>query len=147
MIVALTCVERHGNDPRRTNRGVAGIMKSEYDRATLVPAQGEPSSKEATAERIERADDPITLAEACNLFPRAHLTVSTLRAERDRGRLNIFRLGRRDYTTEADMRAMVKSSKDESSRVYASTTKVDTGEQARSAAALSQITSALKRSA
>ena len=107
-------------------------MKSEYDRATLVPAQG------ATAERIERADDPITLAEACNLFPRAHLTVSTLRAERDRGRLNIFRLGRRDYTTEADMRAMVKSSKDESSRrVYASTTKADTGEQARSAAALS----------
>ena len=139
---------RHGNDPRRTNRGVAGIMKSEYDRATLVPAQGEPSSKEATAERIERADDPITLAEACKLFPRAHLTVSTLRAERDRGRLNIFRLGRRDYTTEADMRAMVKSSKDESSRrVYASTTKADTGEQARSAAALSQITSALKRSA
>ena len=148
MIVALTCVERHGNDPHRTNRGVAGIMKSEYDRATLVPAQGEPSSKAATAERIERADDPITLAEACNLFPRAHLTVSTLRAERDRGRLNIFRLGRRDYTTEADMRAMVKSSKDESSRrVYASTTKADTGEQARSAAALSQITSALKRSA
>ena len=29
------------------------------------------------------ADDPITLAEACKLFPRAHLTVSTLRAERD----------------------------------------------------------------
>jgi hypothetical protein len=94
------------------------------------------------------ADDPITLKEACKLFPRAHLTPSTLRAERDRRRLKVFRLGRRDYTTEADMRAMVKSSKDESSRrVYASTTNADNGEQARSAAAaLSQITSALKRS-
>jgi hypothetical protein len=123
---------------------------SEYDRATLVPAQGElrAVSKAVTVERIERADDPITLAEACKLFPRAQLTVSTLRAERDRGRLKIFRLGRRDYTTEADIRAMVKSSKDECSRrVYASTTNGDNGEQARSAAALNQITSALKRSA
>jgi hypothetical protein len=94
------------------------------------------------------ADDPITLAEACKLFPQAHLTVSTLRAERDRGRLNIFRLGRRDCTTEADMRAMVKSSKDESSRrVSTPTTNADNGQQVRSAAALSQITSALKRSA
>src|SRR5262249_31175376 len=90
------------------------------------------------------ADDPITL----NLFPRAHLTPSTLRAERDRGRLNIFKLGRRDYTTEADMRAMVKSSKESSRRrVSTSTTNADNGEQARSAAALSQITSVLKRSA
>lgn len=91
-------------------------------------------------------DDPITLAEACKLFPRAHLTASTLRAERDRGRLNIFRLGRRDYTTEADMREMVKSSKDESSR-RVSTTNANNGEQARSIAALTQITSALKGSA
>jgi len=94
------------------------------------------------------ADDPITLKEACNLFPRAHLTPSALRAERDRGRLNIFRLGRRHYTTEADMRAMVKSSKESSRRrVSTSTTNADNGEQARSAAALSQITSVLKRSA
>jgi hypothetical protein len=90
-------------------------------------------------------DDTITLAEACKLFPRAHFTVSTLRAEHDRGRLRIFRLGRRDYTTESDMRAMVRSSRDESSTCVA--TNADNGEQARSAAALNQITSALKRSA
>jgi len=116
----------------------------DHDVATLVPAQAP-----VTAGRIERADDPITLDEACKLFPRAHLTPSALRAERDRGRLNIFRLGRRHYTTEADMRAMVKLSKDESSRrVSSSTANADSGEQARSAAAaLSQITSALKRSA
>jgi hypothetical protein len=29
-------------------------------------------------------DDPITLREACTLFPQAHLTVSTLRAENRR---------------------------------------------------------------
>lgn len=111
---------------------VTQTLKSDHDQATLVPDD----------------DDPITLAEACKLFPLAHLTVSTLRAERDRGRLKIFRLGRRDYTTEADMRVMVRSSKDESSRrLYASTTNADNGEQARSAAALSQITSALKRPA
>ena len=110
----------------------------EFGRATLVPAQDQ------GAANTPSADDPITLAEACKLFPRAHFTPSTLRAERDRKRLNIFRLGRRDYTTEADMRAMVRSSRDASSpRVYTA----DNGEQARSAAALSQITSALKRSA
>jgi hypothetical protein len=41
-------------------------------------------------------DEPIPLADACQLFPRARLTVSTLRAEADRGRLEIFRLGKRD---------------------------------------------------
>jgi hypothetical protein len=106
-------------------------------------------TESVTVDPLERADDPITLAEACKLFPRASLTVSTLRAEADRRRLNIFRLGRRDYTTEADMRAMVKSSKDESSRCVhtSTTTNADNREQARSAAALSQITLALKRSA
>jgi hypothetical protein len=53
-------------------------------------------------------DDPITLADACNLFPRAKLTVSALRAESERERLEIFRLGRRDYTTLRSMREMVR---------------------------------------
>ena len=52
-------------------------------------------------------ESPITLAEACKLYPRARLTVSTLRAERDKGRLSIFRIGRRDYTTPRAMRDMV----------------------------------------
>src|SRR5215469_7252851 len=58
----------------------------------------------------EKLDDeePITLAEACQIFPRAKLTPSTLRAEATRGRLGIFRLGKRDYTTPGAMRAMVQ---------------------------------------
>ncbi len=62
------------------------------------------------------ADDPITLVEACKLFPMARLTVSALRAEHSRGRLNIFRLGRRDYTTEAEMREMVRRCQTEDRR-------------------------------
>ena len=53
-------------------------------------------------------DDPITLAEACRLFPTARLTVFTLRAEGGRGNLSIFRLGKRDYTTVRSMREMVR---------------------------------------
>src|SRR5262245_28972918 len=52
-------------------------------------------------------DRPVTLAEACRLFGDT-FTPHTLRAEAARGRLNIFRLGRRDYTTLADLREMVR---------------------------------------
>jgi hypothetical protein len=58
-------------------------------------------------------EDPIPLAEAYKLFPQARLTVSTLRAEAARGRLDIFRVGKRDYTTPAAMRAMVRRCRDE----------------------------------
>ena len=61
-------------------------------------------------------DEPITLAEACNLYPRSRLTVSTLRAEAARGRLTIFRMGKRDYTTIAFMRDMVRRCQDEDYR-------------------------------
>ena len=37
-------------------------------------------------------EEPITLVEACKLYPRSRLTVSTLRAEAARRRLEIFRL-------------------------------------------------------
>ena len=53
-------------------------------------------------------DEPITLKEACLLFPRSKLTVCTLRAEAARGRLDIFRLGKRDCTTPKAMREMVE---------------------------------------
>jgi len=52
-------------------------------------------------------DDPITLADACGLYPNAKLTVSTLKAEAGRGRLNTYKIGRRLYTTIADIRGMV----------------------------------------
>jgi hypothetical protein len=97
----------------RQKRGWKTTMRkicSVGEAAPLVPAQNQ------HAANTPSADDPITLAEACKLFPKARLTVSTLRAEHKRGRLEIFRLGRRDYTTESDMRAMVQSSKEKSRR-------------------------------
>jgi len=48
--------------------------------------------------------DPITLKDAASHFK---LTVGTLRAEAGRGRLTIYRIGNRDYTTPADVREMV----------------------------------------
>jgi hypothetical protein len=73
------------------------------------PTPRQPSdSDEVTGERLARDDEPISLADACKLFPRARLTVSTLRAEADRGRLEIFRLGKRDYTTPRAMKEMVR---------------------------------------
>lgn len=65
----------------------------------------------STPER-EKDTEPMPLAEACELYPRAKLTVSTLRAEAGRGRLDIFRLGKRDYTTAAAMREMIRRCQD-----------------------------------
>ena len=61
-------------------------------------------------------DEPITLAEACKLFPHAKLTLSTLRAENERGNLDIFRLGKRDYTTPGSMREMVRLCREKNRR-------------------------------
>jgi hypothetical protein len=65
-------------------------------------------------------DAPITLEAACKLWPEAKLTVSTLRAEAARNRLDIFRIGRRDYTTAQAMREMVRKCQEEG-RLRAST--------------------------
>lgn len=50
-------------------------------------------------------DDTITLKDAASHFG---YTVSTLRAEADRGRLTIYKIGKRFYTTPADIKEMVK---------------------------------------
>jgi hypothetical protein len=96
-------------------------------------------------------DDPIPLAEACELFPKAKLTVSTLRAEAERERLEIFGIGRRDYTTLRSMREMVRRCREDdprrrrrrrrSTEVNGSSTERLTSAQA----ALSQTVKALKR--
>jgi hypothetical protein len=51
-------------------------------------------------------DDPVPLSDAPALFPQARYTVSGLRAEASRGKLRIWRIGRRDYTSKAAMREM-----------------------------------------
>jgi Phasin protein len=49
-------------------------------------------------------NDAITLKDPAKRFG---FSVSTLRTEADRGRLTIYRIGRRYYTTPADIREMV----------------------------------------
>lgn len=49
-------------------------------------------------------DDPITLVEACEIAFRNRIRPATLRAEAARGRLTIFRIGRRDFTTLKSVR-------------------------------------------
>jgi hypothetical protein len=51
-------------------------------------------------------DLPLTLRDACEMFFAGAVTPCTLRAEALRGNLRIFRIGRRDFTTMADLRAM-----------------------------------------
>lgn len=51
-------------------------------------------------------ENPIPLKQAAEQFG---FTVSTLRAEAKRGRLNIYRIGNKLYTTPADVRRMVVS--------------------------------------
>jgi hypothetical protein len=95
-------------------------------------------------------DDPIPLRQACGLWPEAKLTLSTLRAEAARGHLDIFRMGKRDYTTPKSMREMVRRCREESRhRGSTSTLDVVNGSsetvQASSAqAALNQTVAALK---
>lgn len=54
---------------------------------------------------LTQSDTPITLADAAQHFG---FTVLTLRAEADRGRLTIYKIGRRYYTTPADVMQMVQ---------------------------------------
>lgn len=51
-------------------------------------------------------DDTITLKDAAQHFG---FSVYTLRAEADRGRLAIYKIGKRYYTTPADVKEMVKA--------------------------------------
>ena len=62
-------------------------------------------------------DRPLTLKEAGDLY---RLKVSTLRAEANRGRLDVFRIGRRDYTTLEALKDMVRKCQ-EDARLRAST--------------------------
>jgi hypothetical protein len=52
--------------------------------------------------------DLITLEDACKFFLHGKVTVATLRAEHKAERLEIYRIGRRDFTTLSDLRDMQK---------------------------------------
>jgi len=49
-------------------------------------------------------DDPITLADACDMVFHNRIKISTLRREAERGNLVTYRVGRRDFTTLRDVR-------------------------------------------
>ena len=95
-------------------------------------------------------EDPITLDDAIKLFPRARLTKSTLRAERDRGNLDIFRLGKRDHTTAKSMREMVRKCQENARRRVSTSTQSgisgssETAQASSARAALNQTVTALK---
>lgn len=95
-----------------------------------------------TETHAEPAQDerPITLREAGELY---RLKVSTLRAEASRGRLDIFRLGKRDYTTLSAMREMVRKCQD-AARLRASTSTPDVGNGLSETERLSSAQAALR---
>ncbi len=51
-------------------------------------------------------DEPITLKEACEIRYRNRIKVASLRSEIERGRLDILRIGRTDFTTLRKLREM-----------------------------------------
>lgn len=54
---------------------------------------------------MTRDDDTVTLKDAAQHFG---FSVYTLRTEADRGRLTIYKIGKRFYTTPADVKEMVR---------------------------------------
>lgn len=58
---------------------------------------------------MTKSDDLLPLSIACQSVFADTLTPATLRAEARRGRLVIYRIGRRDYTTRADIDRMVQA--------------------------------------
>jgi len=95
-------------------------------------------------------NEPIPLAKACEIFPHAKLTISTLRAEAERGHLDIFRLGKRDCTTLHSMREMVIKCQEEGRRRGSTSTpnavngSSETAQASSAQAALKQTVTALK---
>jgi hypothetical protein len=67
----------------------------------------------------------IPLKDIPELFPESRFTLSTLRVEAGRGRLRVFRLGRRDYTTPSDVREMIRQCRDADPRRASFSTRKD----------------------
>lgn len=51
-------------------------------------------------------DDPITLQDACDIVFRGAITPWSLKAEAGRGKLKLFKVGRRQFTTLRAVRAL-----------------------------------------
>lgn len=64
-----------------------------------------PTFTQAEVRRVTGDDDTITLRDAASHFG---FSVWTLRSEAGRGRLAIYKIGKRYYTTPADVKEMVR---------------------------------------
>ena len=84
-------------------------------------------------------DDPIPLPDVGQFFPHAKLKLATLRAERDRGKLDTFFLGRREYTTIRSVREWIERCQDSRQRRTPTAPRADN--HASALAALKALTS------
>jgi hypothetical protein len=81
------------------------VFKKEVERGKARRISRRAMTRLYLKDGMTEDDKPMTLREAAERFG---LTLSTLRAEQDRGRLTTYRIGRRDYTTTADIRGMIQ---------------------------------------
>ena len=88
-------------------------------------------------------DRPLTLAHAAEHFG---LTVAALRAEHARGRLAIYKIGKRHYTTQADIREMVEACRvEQKGQGFTVTRRAVSSSSATAAASLDLAQQALSR--
>ncbi len=75
--------------------------------------------------QLDPLERPLTLQEACEVYGNT-FTPATLKAEATRGRLDIFRLGKRNYTTLSSLREMVLRCQEEGRRQGSTSTGPET---------------------
>jgi hypothetical protein len=98
-----------------------------------------------TSRLVDSDENPITLRDACEVYFRNRIKVASLRAEAARGRLDIFRIGRTDFTTIKDLREMERRCRAEK-QVRASISTRDASSGLSETARISSAQDALRRS-
>lgn len=89
--------------------------------------------------------DLITLEDACKFFLHGKVTVATLRAEHKAERLEIYRIGRRDFTTVSDLKDMQKKCRVEApAQSSGSTRRATAGRSATERASAAQAAVAMR---
>lgn len=89
--------------------------------------------------------DLITLEDACERFLGGKVTVRTLRAEHKAQNLEIYRIGRRDFTTISDLKSMQQKCRVEAQAPSSGSTKrVKDGRSATEKANAAQAAVAMK---
>jgi hypothetical protein len=82
--------------------------RTEADVYDVRPADRCPADLSGAAMTILDDDEPISLAEACNLFFRGRLTKSSLRTEARKGNLEIIQIANKDFVTKNGIKRMIE---------------------------------------